>query len=170
MRNVMAFAALALVVAAVVPRFYTDMDRTSAGAATVHTVPREPASAPDNNRTMTISRGSNGHFSVAAEVDGRRMEFLVDTGASFVALRESDASRLGIHPSRREYTWRSATANGVIRVAPVELNRVDVGSITVHNVQAVVIPDEMLGQSLLGMSFLSRVRWQHDNGRLILEQ
>jgi aspartyl protease family protein len=98
------------------------------------------------------------------------MEFLVDTGASSIALRESDAARLGIHPAQREYTVSASTANGIVRVAPVELNRVDIGSLTVRNVHAVVFPDEALGQNLLGMSFLSRVRWEHRNGRLVLEQ
>ena len=103
-------------------------------------------------------------------VDGRRMEFLVDTGATGVALRESDAAWLGIHPAERDYTVRSATANGIVRVAPVTLNRVEVGDIVLYNVAAVVFPDQSLGQNLLGMSFLSRVRWQQDHGRLILEQ
>jgi aspartyl protease family protein len=57
-----------------------------------------------------------------------------------------------------------------VRVAPVLLDRVEVGDIVVHNVVAVVFPDQTLGQNLLGMSFLSRVRWQQDNGRLVLEQ
>ena len=46
----------------------------------------------------------------------------------------------------------------------------ELGGILVHNVAAIVLPDEALGQNLLGMSFLSRVRWQHQDGRLILEQ
>jgi aspartyl protease family protein len=87
-----------------------------------------------------------------------------------IALRERDAARLGIHPTRREYTAPVSTANGVVRAAPVELNRVDVGSLTVRNVQALVLPDEALGENLLGMSFLSRVRWEHRDGRLVLEQ
>ena len=119
---------------------------------------------------MTIASGDNGHFNVEGMVDGRRMDFLVDTGASVIALREGDAARLGIHPSEREYTARVSTANGVVRAAPIELNRVEIGSLTVRNVAALVLPDEALGQNLLGMSFLSKVRWEHRNGRLVLEQ
>jgi aspartyl protease family protein len=119
---------------------------------------------------MTITRGDNGLFSVEGTVDGRRMDFLVDTGASVIALREGDAARLGIHPVEREYTARVSTANGVVRAAPIELNRVEIGSLTVRNVAALVLPDEALSQNLLGMSFLSRVRWEHRNGRLVLEQ
>jgi len=171
MRSVMAFAFLALVAALIVPRLHVGNGATAAApAAPSASAPTEAASSAAAYRTMTIQRGSNGHFNVEAEVDGRRMEFLVDTGASVIALRERDAARLGIHPAQREYTAQVSTANGIVRAAPVELNRVDVGSLTVRNVQALVLPDEALGQNLLGMSFLSRVRFEHRDGRLVLEQ
>jgi aspartyl protease family protein len=167
MRSVIIFAVLALVVAGIVPRYYNGVGGATAAAPAAAP---EPAASVANARSMTIPRGQNGHFSVEAEVDGRRMEFLIDTGASVIALRERDAARLGIHPAQREYTANVATANGNVRAAPVELNRVDVGSLTVRNVAALVLPDEVLGQNLLGMSFLSRVRWEHRDGRLVLEQ
>jgi aspartyl protease family protein len=172
MRSVMVFAFLALVAAGILPRLY--LGPNGATAAAPAAAPATSASIEASNsaayRTMTIRRGANGHFNVDAEVDGRHMQFLVDTGASVIALRERDAARLGIHPSRREYTAPVSTANGIVRAAPVELNRVDVGSLTVRNVQALVLPDEVLGENLLGMSFLSRVRWEHRDGRLVLEQ
>ena len=168
MRSVIVFAVLALAVAGAVPKF--SGPNRPVPEAQAKAAPPDPFKVPDNNRSMTISRSPNGHFSVTAEVDGRRMEFLVDTGASVIALRERDAARLGIHPAQREYTARISTANGMVLAAPVELNRVDVGSLTVRNVQAIVLPDEALGENLLGMSFLSRVRWEHRNGRLVLEQ
>ena len=171
MRNVMTFAFVALVAAGVVPRFYANVNGRPAAAATA--APAAQAEAPSSSSsygTMTIERGANGHFRVDAVVEGRRMDFLIDTGASSVVLRESDAARLGIHPARREYIVRASTANGVVMAAPVELQRVEVGSLTVRNVQAIVLPDEALTQNLLGMTFLSRVRWQHRDGRLVLEQ
>jgi aspartyl protease family protein len=170
MRSVMVFAILALAAAGIVPRLYVGPSGATAAAPAASQVQNEAASSAANNRSMTIRRGSNGHFSVQAEVDGRRMDFLIDTGATSIALRESDAARLGIHPSRSEYTGTAVTANGQVRVAPVELNRVDIGSLTVRNVRAVVFPDEALSENLLGMSFLSRVRWEHHDGRLVLEQ
>jgi aspartyl protease family protein len=188
MRSVMIFAAVAFISAAVgvaVPglfgggNLHDQIEAMITAARAAPAAGNTPASAAAqleasraaaNNRNMTIPRGPNGQFNVEAEIDGRRMQFIVDTGASSIALRESEAARLGIHPARRDYTMRTATANGIIRVAPVELNRVDIGSLTVRNVQAVVIPDEALGQNLLGMTFLSRVRWEHRDGRLLLEQ
>jgi aspartyl protease family protein len=166
MRQIILFAAVALTLAGIVPRYLVDSKPLSTSVATSQTNVATSA----GSRTVVIRQGSNGHFQVEAVIDGRRMDFLVDTGATGIALRESDAARLGLHPSEREYTMRSATANGIIRVAPVALDRVEVGDITVHNVAAVVFPDQALGQNLLGMSFLSRVRWQQENGRLVLEQ
>jgi aspartyl protease family protein len=169
MRATILFAIAALILAAVFPRLYTDM-KPAPAVATSQSSALSASSTSSGSRTVTIRQGGNGHFQLEAVVDGRRMEFLVDTGATGVALRESDASWLGIHPAERDYTARSATANGVVRVAPVMLDRVEVGDIVLHNVAAVVFPDQTLGQNLLGMSFLSRVRWQQENGRLVLEQ
>ena len=173
MRQALMFAAVTLIIAAVVPHYLAGIDRATptAGASPAEqTLATSAKAASAGSRTVTIRQGSNGHFQVEAVVDGRRIDFLVDTGATGIALRESDAARLGLHPAERDYTMRSATANGIIRVAPVALNRVEVGDITVRNVAAAVFPDQALGQNLLGMSFLSRVRWQQENGRLVLEQ
>ena len=123
-----------------------------------------------NSRTISISRGHNGHFWVDGRVDGRRLNFMVDTGASSIALREGDAARIGIHPARREYTARISTANGVIMAAPIELGRVEIGDVIVRNVAAMVLPDEALSENLLGMSFLGQVHWQYQTGKLVLEQ
>src|SRR5688500_7796593 len=73
------------------------------------------ASASHNSRSLVIKAGEDGHFEVDARVDGRPMKFMVDTGASAIALRESDAARLGIHPTPRDYTVKIHTANGVGR-------------------------------------------------------
>jgi aspartyl protease family protein len=173
MRSVLAFAFVVLIAATAVPRYSGSVKGVTApvpAAQAVRAARPEPSNSGANNRTMTIPSGPNGQFSVDAVVDGRRMEFLVDTGASSIALRESDAARLGIHPTQRQYTVRAHTANGVVQAAPIELERVEVGSLTVRNVRAIVLPDEALGQNLLGMTFLSRVRWEHRNGQLVLEQ
>ncbi len=169
MRSVIAFAVVALVVAGVVPRYYARMQHDAEAAAKAAPA-GPPAPTTYANSSMTIRRGDNGHYNVEGSIDGRHMDFLIDTGASYIALRESDAARLGIHPAARDYTGVASTANGVIRVAPVELNRVEVGPLTVYNVQAVVLPDRALERNLLGMSFLSRVHMDQQNGRLMLDQ
>jgi len=137
-------------------------------SASAKQAPSSGASA--SGRTVTLQSDRRGHFQVDARVDGRAVEFMVDTGASVIALRQSSAAKLGIHPSVRDYTASASTANGVVKAAPVMLNRVEVNGITVRDVQAFVMPDEGLGTNLLGMSFLSRVKWTHDKGRLVMEQ
>jgi aspartyl protease family protein len=137
-------------------------------SASAKQTPQSGASA--SGRTVTLQSDRRGHFQVDARVDGRAVDFMVDTGASVIALRQSSAAKLGIHPSARDYTASASTANGVVKAAPVMLNRVEVNGITVRDVRAFVMPDEGLGTNLLGMSFLSRVKWTHDKGRLVLEQ
>jgi aspartyl protease family protein len=129
-----------------------------------------PVSSSPSGRNLVLSKGRSGHFEVEARVDGRRVDFLVDTGATVIALRESDARKVGIHPRASDYTVKVNTANGVTKAALAELRTVEVGDILVRNVRALVQPDEALGVNLLGMSFLSRVRWTHERGKLVLEQ
>ena len=173
MRSVLVFAFLALAMAVVAPRYLAHMSTpaaTEANVAATAPLPPPATSGAADAHNMTIEPGQNGHFSVTAEVDGRRIDFLIDTGASVIALRRQDAGRLGIYPAAREYTVNVATANGMVRGAPVELNLVEIGSLSVHDVAAIVLPDEALGENLLGMSFLQRVRWAHRDGRFVIEQ
>jgi aspartyl protease family protein len=170
MRNVLVFAVFSLVVAGIVPRIYVNGNAPIAARATTATAPAQPD--PVNyGRTVTIQADSRGHFRIDGDIDGRRMDFMVDTGASVIALRESDASRLGIHPSDRDYSARVKTANGSVRGAPVRLERVEIGGLTVRQVNALVLPDDALSENLLGLSYLSRLRrFEYSNGRMVLEQ
>jgi aspartyl protease family protein len=95
---------------------------------------------------------------------------MVDTGATLVALRESDAADLGYRPREGDYNVKISTANGEGRAARIELGTVEIGDITVRNVRALVLRDDALDVNLLGMSFLSRVRWTQERGELVLEQ
>jgi aspartyl protease family protein len=129
-----------------------------------------PVQSGPSMRNVVLTKGRHGHFEVEARVDGRRLEFLVDTGASHIALRESEAARLGIYPRPSDYTVRVSTANGTTKAAMVRLGSVEIGDIVVRDVPAIVHSDEGLSVNLLGMSFLSRVRWTHERGKLVLEQ
>jgi aspartyl protease family protein len=129
-----------------------------------------PVSSSASARNVVLTKAPNGHFQVEARVDGRRIEFLVDTGASHIALRAREAARLGIYPRPSDYTVRVSTANGITKAALVQLRSVEVGDILIRDVSAIVHPDEGLSVNLLGMTFLSRVRWTHERGKLVLEQ
>jgi aspartyl protease family protein len=133
-------------------------------------VPPPPPQQVAAGGTVRLESDSRGHFQVDARVDGRPIDFIVDTGASSVVLRESAAAKLGIFPKPSDYTGRTSTANGIARYAPVRLNRIEVSGISVYDVRAAVMPDEALNVNLLGMTFLSRVKFSHDHGRLVLEQ
>ena len=172
MRQILFFAIAALVLAGVMPRVMGSVGNRPAPEAQQQQAKRpEPAPQTANYRTVTVRSDRLGHFQVEGSVDGRRLDFMVDTGASVVALRERDANKLGIFPAARDYTGRSSTANGVINVAPVRLPSLEINGIRVYDVQAVVIPDQSLSTNLLGMSFLSRVRrFEMANGRLVMEQ
>jgi aspartyl protease family protein len=168
MRYILIFAALALAIGGALAR-YADQLRPGQTGSSVMSASAAPHPGPAAGRSVTL-QSNKGHFQVEARVDGRSVDFLVDTGASMIALRESAAAKLGVRPSARDYTVKIQTANGLGKAARVRLNRVDVSGITVRDVEAFVMPDEALSVNLLGMSFLSRIKWTHDRGRLVLEQ
>ena len=117
---------------------------------------------------ITFRESRGGHFIVDADVDGVSIPFLVDTGASDVTLKPSDARRLGFDLDGLSYDRTYRTANGTVRGASVRLRRVTIGPISVTQVRASVNAAEMT-RSLLGMSFLSRLSgFEVAQGRLTL--
>jgi aspartyl protease family protein len=135
-------------------------------------VPSAPASSPSTGyRTHTIHRDQRGHFQTDARIEGRSVSFMVDTGASVVALTEKDAALIGVRPSFGDYTVQVSTANGTVKAARARLVSVDIGGLVVRDVDALVLPDTALRENLLGLSYLSRLkRFEYANGRLVLEQ
>jgi aspartyl protease family protein len=130
--------------------------------------PRQPSTS---GRSLTLDADRWGHFQVDGRIDGRHLDFLVDTGASLVVLRESDAAQAGIRPQPDDYNATAITANGKIRAARVTIERIEIGGISIYDVPAMVLPDEALAKNLLGVSFLSRLRrYEYASGRLVLEQ
>jgi aspartyl protease family protein len=171
MRTIMTFAALAIAAGVIVPRYATQTNPSHPAALAVQTATTAAPPSPADSRSVVLSRNAQGHFQTDARVDGRRVNFLVDTGASTIALTAETAASLGIHPSPNEFTVGVRTANGTARAAPVELSMVEIEDITVHNVTAIVMSEGALSDNLLGMSFLSRLhRWEFASGRLELEQ
>lgn len=124
-----------------------------------------------SGRVVELKAGTFGHYRAQAEINGRPVEVLVDSGASLVVLSHDDAERAGLNIRARDYTQRVSTANGPTRVAPMLLDRVSIGDITVRNVEAAVSEPGKLGQSLLGMTFLGRLqRVDMRAGVLILQE
>ncbi len=116
--------------------------------------------------SVTLTAGFGGHYAAEAEVNGSPVRFLVDTGATMVALPGGDAQRLGIN-YRDGPAGMVQTASGTALVYRIKLDVIRVGAIELNNVDAVVI-EKGLQTALLGMSFLNRVEMRHDAGRLII--
>lgn len=172
MRNVFIFAAVVLVLGAYAAHYVDQVvNKPTPHAAAVQPMAPTPVTA-DSARSMTLAADRQGHFYVNARIDGERLGFMVDTGASLVVLRASDAAEIGIRPLPDDYSATVSTANGKINAAPTKLDRIELGDeITVYDVPALVLPDEVLPQNLLGVSFLSRLkRYEYNDGRLVLEQ
>jgi aspartyl protease family protein len=122
------------------------------------------------NAATALKAGQNGHFIVKAEINGRNVKVLVDTGASAVALSYEDAKDIGLHPGNLDYNVPVSTANGVVKAAGVLLDKVEIDGVRVSDVQGLVMPEGVMRGSLLGMSFLSKLQsFKVEDGVLYLK-
>ena len=120
--------------------------------------------------SVSFRAGDDGHFRVAATVNGATVRFMVDTGASVVVLTPNDARRVGLDPDKLSYSIRFRTANGTGFGAPVVLPEIRIGPVTITNVRAAVNKTPM-ADSLLGQSFLDRLSgYRVSDGTLTLQQ
>jgi aspartyl protease family protein len=146
------------------------MGRQNAAVAT-DAGSRERSAAALSGRTVELRAGAYGHFHVRAEINGSPVQAMVDTGASMVALRFEDARQAGIVVRDADFTHRVSTANGYARMAPVTIDRISIGDITVRDVSGAVLEPGKLSTTLLGMSFLSRLqRVDIRSGTLVLQE
>lgn len=115
-----------------------------------------------------IATGAGGHFFTPGRINGLAVDFLVDTGATSVAINLPTAKALGLNYRAGEQINMN-TANGVASAYIVMLNSVRVGDVEVRNVEAVVSMGDFPAEILLGNSFLGRVEMRRENGVLVLE-
>lgn len=166
LRQAMSWIAIALVL--VVGYGYREEFRgllTRTQAELLPTRPREVS-----HGVVSLGGDGSGHFLADANVNGTHVRFLVDTGASHIALTAFDAQRLGYDIEALDYRVPYQTASGVAYAAPIRLEEVSLGSITVRDVRASIM-QEGLTQSLLGMSFLGQLTSVELSGdRLILRE
>jgi len=144
-------AALSAVGAAQALNGLEHAQRNAAPQAAVAVVDGGQPSAP-----ASISKAADGHYWTQADVDGHAVTFLVDTGATAVALTPDDARRMGIDVASLDYAYKVATANGEARAAKITLANVTVAGARVNDVEAYVL-DHGLSTSLLGMTYLGRL-------------
>ena len=164
MHRVLVFAALAIGFSLAVPSLLAERNAKE-DSVDLADVERTPAAG----RTVRLDADQSGHFVAKFRINGHRVDGLIDTGATAVAINETMARKLGVKLNQSDFTHSVQTANGVIAVAPVKLKRIELGSSQVKAVPAVVIGDDSLTHTLIGMSFLKRLRsYRVENDTLVL--
>ena len=136
--------------------------RVGGTPALLGAAPARPAS-----REIVLTAGPGGHFTTMGAINGKPARFMVDTGATLVALGQDEAQRLGLDLSNARQGM-SQTANGPVPIHIVVLSSVRVGEVEVTNVGAAVMPQSM-PTMLLGNSFLSRFQMQRHNDEMRLQ-
>ncbi|WP_231758351.1 retropepsin-like aspartic protease family protein [Microbulbifer elongatus] len=116
---------------------------------------------------VRLNADSRGHYSTTAWINGRRVNVMVDTGATSIAFNYPTAKSLGLDLARAR-PMTVSTASGVEKAYRLNLASVTIGGITVHNVDATVLGSDFPRVTLLGNSFLSRVDMQQQEGLLLL--
>lgn len=171
MRNLMILAAVLVGLGTYMAQVADRMQPASASPSVPPKMASTETVAVASGRSLNIPRDARGHFQADGRIDGQRINFMVDTGASVVALNEKSAARFGLRPSRSDYNATVSTANGTIKAARTRLAVIELGGLVVRDVDALVLPDAALSENLLGMSFLSKLkRFEVANGKMVLEQ
>jgi len=104
-----------------------------------------------------LKAGTGGHFITRAEINGTSIDVLVDTGATAVALSYEDAQAAGLRPGSLDFNIPVQTANGATNAARVKIDRIEIDTVKVDDVDGMVLPEGALRGTLLGMTFLSRL-------------
>jgi aspartyl protease family protein len=174
MRSLLAVCVLIGLAGVAAPSFFTTYlerpDRREVAAELQVATEEEGRSQAAAPRQVAIEAEGDGHFYVEAEVNSHPVRLMVDTGATVVALRVSDAESAGIRVHQMDFTNPVQTANGTTMAAETMIDRISVEDIDVYNIRALVVPDDQLSLSLLGGSFLNGLeRFEVAGGTLIFE-
>lgn len=175
-----AFFGIVLGLAAGTPAFYQANKEQIKAVFSSNEAPKVysqtlPASAKrvryDVGRVVRIPMDSRGHFNADVKMNGRRVNVLVDTGATLIAINRSTARRIGMKIRAEDFKYDVDTANGKTKAAAAYIEDVSIGKIRVRNVPALIMRDKALNGTLLGMSFLKELdSFKVSDRELILEQ
>lgn len=125
---------------------------------------------PAERASVTLWAGAGGHFHADGTINGLPVRFLIDTGATTIALSGDEATQLGIDYRKRGHPGYANTASGVVRAYSLKLDKVQLGPILLYNVDAGVIEGSYPREALLGMSFLGRLDTKREGNRMELTQ
>ena len=117
---------------------------------------------------IVLAVGTGGHYTTMGAINGHSVPFLVDTGATTIAMGADVASRIGLDPADSQQSM-AMTANGAVSTRTIMLKQVTIGDVTVYNIEAMVMPQAM-PVVLLGNSFLSHFQMHSDNDTLVLDK
>lgn len=166
------FAAIAAAIATQIPAVMELAGNPPEQAATqkpVEAAKVQPVSATPGS--VILEADGRGHFNGAFRMNGRSVDGMVDTGASLVAINESTARKLGFGVNSLDFRYAVNTANGNTDAALIVLDRVEIGNVRVREVKAFVLRDKALSGTLVGMSFLKKLKsFQVEAGNLKLVQ
>lgn len=129
----------------------------------------ESHAEPEQQRVV-VPRGQGGHFRIQGSINGHGVPFLVDTGATTVAMNSGHARRLGIDYKVAGTRTGVTTASGITAGYRVRLERIKVGEIELQNIEGMVLEGGHPTEVLLGMSFLSRLRMIDEGNTLVMER
>lgn len=133
--------------------------------------PAETGARRLTGRRVEIPIGPRGHYTAEFRLNGARIDAMIDTGATLVAINRSTAARLGLKLTAKDFKYKVDTANGPALAAAAVIDSLQIGRIRVDGVQAAVLEDKSLKQTLVGMSFLNRLsNFRVERGKLLLEQ
>ncbi len=126
--------------------------------------------SPVSASVAELKANGQGHFITGAEINGNTVRVMIDTGATTVALSYEDASDAGLRPGSLDFNIPVGTANGITQAARILLDRVEVDGVKVRDVEGLVLPEGAMEGSLLGMSYLTRLKsFKVEDGVLTLK-
>lgn len=159
------FASVAVVLATQIPALIERSgDDTGATVAPQQAVPRQqaptavPQAASISPGSTVLAADGRGHFTGTFRMNGKSVPGLVDTGASLVAINETTARKLGYGVNSLDFRHGVNTANGRTDAALIVLDRIEIGNVRVRDVEAFVLRDAALSDTLVGMSFLTKLK------------
>ncbi len=158
------FAAVAVLLATQIPALIERIDHPAQEEPAAQAPSSTPSATPAPQAasltpgTMVLKADGRGHFIGTFRLNGKSVTGLVDTGASVVAINERTARMLGYGANSLDFRYRMQTANGQTEAAHIVLDRVEIGNVRVRDVDAMVLRDEALGETLVGMSFLTKLK------------
>lgn len=124
----------------------------------------------EDGRYYTLKANEGGHFAGRFRINGKPMDSLIDTGATFVTMSEKSARSLGYGGNELNFRYEVSTANGKVKAARISLKSIEIGTVAVRNVDAMVIRGKDLSYPLIGMSFLKKLsgyRAENDELKLL---